>query len=178
MKILQFVFALLATVSLMSPATAQEETLLKAERIKADKLPPEVVEAYKKKYPNANLKDIAKLPTQVYKKDWEIEESQQPSGDDEFYNLYLSGDDFQLEALYDRNGNLIRAHEVAKNVALPTNTMQYIVKNYKGYTVKKDKVRRLIEPNAINAEWEVTIAKGKDSKRLLFGSKGEFKKEK
>ncbi|RPD39761.1 hypothetical protein [Chitinophaga barathri] len=179
MKILQIAFALLVSGAFFTPQVkAQEETLLKAERIKADKLPPEVLDAYKKKFPNANLKDIVKLPTKVYKKDWEIEESQQPTGDEEYYNLFLSGDNIQLEALYDRNGNLIRANEVAKNVALPTNTMQYIVKNYKGYLVKKDKVKRLIEPNSINAEWEVTIAKGKDSKRLLFGTDGEFKKEK
>jgi hypothetical protein len=179
MKILHIAFALLATGALYTPqAKAQEETLLKAERIKEDKLPPEVLAAYKKKFPSANLRDIVKLPTKVYKKDWEIDERQSPSGDEEFYKLYLSGDNVQLEALYDRDGNLIRASEVAKNVALPTNTMQYIVKNYKGYLVKKDKVRRLIEPNSINAEWEVTVAKGKDSKRLLFGSDGEFKKEK
>lgn len=178
MKILPIAFALLAAGAFITPALAQDETLLKAERIKEDKLPPEVIDAYKKKYPSANLKDIVKLPTKVYKKDWEIEELQQPTGDEEYYQLFLSGDNIQLEALYDRNGNLIRAHEVAKNVALPTKTMQYIVKNYKGYTVKKDKVKRLIEPNAIDAEWEVTIAKGKDSKRLLFGTDGEFKKVK
>lgn len=152
--------------------------MLKAERISSDKLPPEVLAAYKQKYPTANLKDIVKLPVKVYKKDWEIDELNQPTGDEEYYSLYLSGDNINLEALYDRQGNLIRANEVAKNVALPTKAMQYIVKNYKGYLVTKDKVKRLIEPNKIEAEWEATIKKGNDTKRLLFATDGTFRKVK
>ena len=173
------IFLLLAACVVLATSTrAQDETLLKAERISSDKLPPEVLAAYKQKFPTANLKDIVKVPTKVYKKYWEIDELNQPTGDEEYYTLYLTGDDIKLEALYDRKGNLIRANEVAKNVALPTSAMQYIVKNYKGYTVSKDKVKRLIEPNNIQAEWEVTINKGKDQKRLLFGTDGNFKKVK
>ena len=49
MKILHIAFALLATGALYTPqAKAQEETLLKAERIKEDKLPPEVLAAYQR----------------------------------------------------------------------------------------------------------------------------------
>ncbi|SHM82323.1 Putative beta-lactamase-inhibitor-like, PepSY-like [Chitinophaga jiangningensis] len=160
-------------------ATAQDqETLLKAERIKSDQLPPEVVAAYKKKFPSANLKDIVKIPTKTYKKDWEIDELHKPTGDEQYYTLYLSGTGMNLEALYDKKGNLIRANEVAKNVALPRTITTYIVTNYKGYNITKDKVKRFIEPNKINADWEVTVAKGGDTKRLFFDKNGSFIKSK
>ncbi|MGX5819094.1 hypothetical protein ACWKWU_12905 [Chitinophaga lutea] len=173
-----FLLAACSILTLAARAQQDEEVLLKATRISSSNLPPEVVAAYKAKFPNANLKDIVKLPTKVYKKDWEIDESSRPTGNEEYYSLYLDGDDIRLEALYDAKGNLIRANEVAKNVALPHNAAEYIVKHYKGYMVSKDRVKRLIEPNSIQAEWEVTITKGKNTKRLLFDTNGDFKKEK
>lgn len=155
-----------------------EKTMLKAERIKADQLPPEVLAAYKKKFQNANLKDIVKLPMQTYKADWQIDEVHQPTGNEEYYSLTMHGDGIDVEALYDKKGNLIRANEVATNIAMPTAVSSYIVTNYKGYAITKDKVKRLIEPNQIQAEWEVEVVKGSDKKRLLFDKEGKFKKEK
>ncbi|CAL1518672.1 PepSY-like domain-containing protein [Chitinophaga sp. MM2321] len=180
MKLLKTTFCLLTVLSFwaISAEAQEEQVLLKAERIKSDQLPPEVIAAYKQKFPSANLKQIVKLPTQVYKSDWEIDELNKPDGGDEYYSLSLSGTNVSLEALYDRKGNLIRANEVAKNVALPRKIGTYIVTNYKGYSIKKDKVKRLIEPNQVQAEWEVGIAKGSEQKRLFFDKDGNFAKEK
>lgn len=175
---LRFTFCILLFVASAFGVARAQETLLKAERITSKQLPPEVIAAYKKRFPTANLKQIVKLPTSVYKNDWEIDELNPPEGGEEYYTLSLRGDDVDLEALYDRNGNLIRANEVAKNVALPEAVNQYIYNNYKGYQIKKDKVKRLIEPNKISAEWEVLIAGKEGKKRVFFDTDGKFIKEK
>lgn len=175
---LQLTFCVLMFLAAGFAPVRAQETMLKAERIKSSDLPPEVLAAYKKRFPSANLKQIVKLPLQVYKNDWEIDELHQPDGSEEFYTLSMTGDRVDLEALYDRKGNLIRANEVARNVALPLEVNQYLVENYKGYTVKKDKVKRLIEPNKISAEWEVLIANKTDKKRVFFDTAGKFIKEK
>lgn len=176
---LQLTFCVLLFLAASFGPVRGQETMLKAERISSKDLPPEVIAAYKKRFPSANLKQIVKLPLQVYKNDWEIDEVHKPDGSQEFYTLSLRGDDVDLEALYDRQGNLIRANEVARNVAMPVEVSRYIVENYQGYTVKKDKVKRLIEPNQISAIWEVHIAsKNGDKKRLFFDTNGKFIKEK
>ncbi|MFB6454039.1 hypothetical protein ACE38W_02115 [Chitinophaga sp. Hz27] len=131
--------------------TDDQEVLLDAKRIKKSQLPPEVLAAYQKQFPKANLKDIMKLPTSVYKKNWEIEEQNKPEGGEEYYSLNLTGTNMNLEALYDRHGNLIRANEVAKDVALPKTISTYIVTHYKGYGITKDKVKRFIEPTKTTA---------------------------
>jgi hypothetical protein len=159
-------------------SAAQQQTVFKAEKIKSDQLPPEVLDAYKKKFPQANLKDILKLPESTYKSDWQIDENDYPGHNEQYYTLYLTGDNVKLEALYDSKGNLIRATENAKNIRLPQSISTYIVKNYKGYAITSDKVKRFIEPNSVNADWEVGVTKGSAKKRLLFDKSGNFIKEK
>lgn len=165
---------MLATFS----ASAQQETVFKAEKIKSDQLPPEVLAAYKQKFPQANLKDILKLPESTYKSDWQIDENKYPGTNEQYYTLYLYGKDMKVEALYDNKGNLIRATENAKNIKLPTTISTYILSHYKGYGITSDKVKRFIEPNTVNADWEVGITKGSTKKRLLFDKSGNFIKEK
>ncbi|ATL49074.1 hypothetical protein COR50_18915 [Chitinophaga caeni] len=180
MKSLKFILQIAFILLFATDYTMAQDskTMLKAERIKSDQLPPEVIDAYKKKYPNANLKQIVKIPLNVYKEDWQIDELEHPDGSEQFYKLYLTGTNMHLEALYDAEGNLVRANEVAKNVKMPKKIGDYVYNNYKSYHVKSDKVKRLIEPNAINAEWEILVVKGKEKKRLLFDTDGNFVKEK
>lgn len=159
-------------------AQTTEKTMFKAEHIGTSQLPPEVAAAYRAKYPSMNLKDIVKLPLNTYKKNWQVDDLNYPTGSEQFYKLYLTGKDMNLEALYDNKGNLVRANEVAKNVVLPTKISSYIVTNYKGYVIKKDQVKRLIEPTTTTASYEVTIGKGSVSKRVLFDKDGNFVKEK
>ncbi|NIG54936.1 hypothetical protein [Chitinophaga sp. Cy-1792] len=173
-------FLLLLLIGLVPTLRAQDDqdVILEAKKIDKSQVPPEVMAAYRKQFPNANLKDIMKLPTSVYKKDWQIEEQNKPEPDDEYYTLNLTGTNMKLEALYDKHGNLIRANEIAKDVALPKSIASYIVTNYKGYSIKKDKVKRFIQPTQTSATWEVTIAEGKGStRRLLFDKDGNFLKE-
>lgn len=159
-------------------AQTSQKTMFKAEHIGSSQLPPEVAAAFKAKYPSMNLKDIVKLPLNTYKKNWQVDDLQYPTGNEQFYKLFLTGKDMNLEALYDAKGNLVRANEVASNVVLPTKISTYIVTNYKGYEIKKDQVKRLIEPSVTTASYEVTISKGSTSKRVLFDKDGNFMKEK
>ncbi|MBC9929479.1 hypothetical protein [Chitinophaga qingshengii] len=168
---------MLLTLPALSVGAQDEETILKAERIKKGDLPPEILEAYQKRFPNASLNQIMKIPTGLYKRDWEIEERNKPSLQDEYYTLTLTGDKLDIEALYDRNGNLIRARERAINVKLPENIGMYLADHYPGYHIVKDKVHRLISPKKIQAEWEVMVVKDNDFRRLFFDKDGKFVKE-
>ncbi|MBV8251951.1 MAG: PepSY-like domain-containing protein [Chitinophaga sp.] len=160
-------------------AYAQDEgtdVVLKAERIKKEQLPPEVLEAFQKQFPTANLRDVMKIPMDLYRKDFLIDESN-PLGNDQYYTMTMTGTKMDVEAVYDKDGNLIRANEIAKDVELPTNITTYIVNTYPSYTIKKDKVKRVIEPNKTKVIWEVTIVQSKGvEKRLLFDKDGNFMK--
>ncbi|RAJ06597.1 putative PepSY-like beta-lactamase-inhibitor [Chitinophaga skermanii] len=159
---------------------AQEQTtILEATRINKEQLPKEVIDAYKKKFPSANLKQIMKLPTSVYKKDWQIDEQNPMSPNDDYYYLSMTGKTVDIEAVYDRNGNLVRANETATNMRLPASINKYIGDNYQGWRPVKDKVKRIIEPQEISSRWEVKIASAnKATKRLLFDGQGNYLGEK
>ncbi|RAJ76725.1 putative PepSY-like beta-lactamase-inhibitor [Chitinophaga dinghuensis] len=177
MNLLKKGLLLLMISSGMAVATyAQDDNdvVLKAERIKREQLPPEVLDAFQKRFPTANLRDIMKIPTELYRKDFLIDETN-PIGNDDYYTLTMTGTKMDVEAVYDKNGNLIRANEIARDVELPTTISTYIITNYPGFEIKKDRVKRVIEPTRTEAFWEVTIAQSRGvEKRLLFNKDGNF----
>ncbi|RBL91450.1 hypothetical protein [Chitinophaga flava] len=172
-----FVLLLLCALPGLKTVAQDQETILRAERINKQDLPPEVVAAYMQKFPTANLTQIMKLPPAVFKREWLIEEQNTPSPNDQYYTLSMTGKGVDIEAVYDAQGNLIRASERARDVTLPVKIDDYIGNHYEGFRILKDKVRRLITPTKIKAEWEVLIVKGNDIRRLFFNKDGDFLKE-
>lgn len=172
-RLLLLLFALPA----LHAVAQDQETILKAERIKKENLPPEIVADFQKRFPNVSLNQIMRIPTALYQRDWQVDEESKPSLQDEYYTLSMTGDKLDIEALYDRSGHLIRARERAIDAKLPDSIGMYLANHYPGYKVVKDKVHQLISPKKIKAQWEVMVVKDNDFRRLFFDKDGKFVKE-
>jgi hypothetical protein len=159
-----------------------EEVIVDATKVNNKAVPKSVQDSLKKNFPNMTLKQVLKMPLKTYKSNWEVTEnnlSDVSSGDFDVYVLNISGKrGGNLEASYDESGRLIEAKELIINSRLPQNVSTYIVKNYKGYLIDSDKIKRTIRPDKTEQQIEVGVHKGSDKKRLFFDNGGNFIKEK
>lgn len=183
MKALHLSFTLLLLLCFSGALSAQDdEVIVDAKKISNNEVPKSVRDSLRKNFPNMTLRQVMRMPLKTYKSNWEVTEnniSEVSSGDFNVYVLKISGTrGGNLEASYDESGHLIEAKELIVNSRLPQNVSTYIVKNYKGYMIDSDKIKRTIRPDKTEQQIEVGVHKGSEKKRLFFDNSGNFIKEK
>lgn len=91
----------------------------------------------------------------------------------ENFELKGTGRNINMEATYDRNGNLVKARLTQKNARIPCSIYQFILNDEEndGWIIKEDEmVVRNFDPG--QTEYSVTLSKGNREKVLHFETQG------
>ncbi|MDX1585272.1 MAG: PepSY-like domain-containing protein [Balneolaceae bacterium] len=93
-------------------------------------------------------------------------------GDISYYVATAKGKNIDCEAVYDKDGNLMRAKTVMKNVKLSTDLVNRITADYPGWKITEDRV--VIRDFDENKRYtEVMMKRAGESKSLYFDSNGQ-----
>ncbi|RZS90474.1 hypothetical protein [Aquimarina brevivitae] len=89
------------------------------------------------------------------------------------YKVSLRSSNGSMVANFDESGNLISTHQSFTNVQLPHQIMKKVYKNYKGWTMTKNKYRASTKGEVINKEfYRITLQKGNKKQNVkLEGNK-------
>jgi len=91
------------------------------------------------------------------------------------YEVYIkTSHGGRIDAVYGKNGNLVRMREVLKNVELPMNIEDAIAKSqYKDWNISKDKELITVGEDHVK-HYVVRLTKGEQKKTLFIDEKGNF----
>jgi len=93
------------------------------------------------------------------------------------YLLTMKSKNGVLAATYNEKGKLIRVVENYKNVALPSQVIYSIYKNYPGWTIVNDKyLYSQADGDIIEKQYNIKIKKGKEMHKLKIHANGEILK--
>lgn len=127
-------------------------------KITKEELPPAVVSAFEKAYPNAVIKDAGKV-TKDKKTYYEIESIEGSTNRD---------------LLYTSNGKVLEIEEAMKSSALPPEVVTSLKKEYPKVIISK--AEKVTRDTVVSYELDIKV--GKLSKEVAFDSNGNLIKKK
>lgn len=165
-------------ITLMVVTASAQQPELVATRAKRKEVPQSVTNAIKKDFPNLNISGLKVVPSDVYKREWEVREIGQVGSSDKanFYTVAMNGKNFHAHALYNGDGKLVYYREVVENTALPETVAKAIREQFPEWTLAGD--REVIK----NGRKEITyyrvrVENGKEQMHLFLNPSGQLLKK-
>ena len=167
-KHIVFVALLLLAAGAVS---AQDEIF--AAKLSRDKVPAVVLTSVEKDFPNATITEFKALPVTIMEEGWVITKNKPMDGKYDTYYLTVKGNNFDGEATYDADGNLMSAHEYARNIALPHNVARAIAIRYPGWGIGKDHMTTTFyRGDKQKTYYHVDLMKGAEHEKVVFDAHG------
>ncbi|MCB9300318.1 MAG: hypothetical protein H6566_06695 [Lewinellaceae bacterium] len=165
--IILFCLALLASGAL----SAQEEIFVA--KLSKEKVPAVVIASVEQDFPDAVITEYKALPITVLEDGWVITKEKPMDGKYDTYYLSIKGKNFEGEATYDANGNLISSQEYARNIEVPQNIARAIGVRYPGWGIGKDHmVTTFYKDGKQKAYYHIDLMKGAEHEKVVFDGHG------
>ena len=131
-----------AILGYLPAATGQgvDKAVASGAEIDVKNVPGTVLESMEKGLPGMKVESYHMLSADDYREVWET--TKDPSltslETGPYYTAYYSGKKLKGRAVYNKDGQLLKYHEVVKDAALPKEVTDAITSKYPGWTVVKD----------------------------------------
>lgn len=165
---------LLVACLLISWSAMQAQEVIYAQKLTREKVPGTVLKSLEKDFPDAKITDYASIPTEKIGEELIINPSSSSENYD-MYEMHVTGKNFNGDALYDRNGNLVRSTEIVRNVPLPYHVQRAIGENYPGWAVTNDReVMTFYKKGMQKVYYRVHLTKGKEKANIILDAEGNL----
>lgn len=91
------------------------------------------------------------------------------------YYVYLKGKDGRQTLVFNKDGNLVHAKQVIKNVDVPEPIEKALKTRYRGWAVLGNEERHIADNRKTSADYKVILKKGMIKKAVLFDPDGDIK---
>ena len=163
----------LAALLLLAYGAISAQDQIFVAKLTKEKMPGVVLTSVEKDFPDATIMEYKALPVTILEEGWVIEKDKPMNGKYDVYYLTIKGKNFDGEATYDSNGNLISAQELAKDVPLPLNVSRTIGLHYPGWSVGKDHmVTTFYKDGKQKTYYHVALMKGGEQEKVVFDGHG------
>lgn len=92
----------------------------------------------------------------------------------DLYKVYFFIPDGKILVAYDKDGKVLRTIEKFKNVKLPMEVRNAVVKRFPGWEIKKDVYRVTYNEGKTTKEYKVVLTNGEKTLRVKLDGNGEF----
>lgn len=163
---------LLALMFVAIGALSAQDELFVA-RLTKEKVPAVVITSVEKDFPDATITEYRALPVTILEEGWVFTKEKPMDGQYETYYLTVKGKNFDGQATYNADGNLVSFHEWARDVALPLNIARAIAREYPGWSIDKDHMTTTFYRNGKQKTYyHVNLSKGAEHGKVVFDSHG------
>jgi hypothetical protein len=163
-------FLFLASVAVQAQTSA---TVLYESKVETIKVPAVIVEQTTKDFPGFTVDETLLVPSKLYEQRWVQVQKNDMVGPLDYYEVQLKGKNMHSVAAYTPEGKLLNSREVLKNVVVPSAVSATLLKQYPGWTDRRDK--EVIK----NGKKEVThyimhLKKGWKEERVVLDPQGNI----
>lgn len=163
------VISLLAMGSVLS--TFAQDDVLYETKVPKEKIPNIVIGPVKEQLPNLVYQEFDATPAKQVQNKIVLNNSN--LGEYDTYQITISGKNKQIINTYDKKGNLIDTHEVAKNERLPEEVATSIAEAYPGWAIHKDVYRmNRFADSREDQSYRVTLEKGNKKMNVYLDATG------
>ena len=163
---------LVALLLLAAGAVSAQDEIFAA-KLTRDKVPAVVLASVEKDFPDATITEYQALPVTIMEEGWVITKNKPMDGKYDTYYLTVKGNNFDGEVTYDADGNLVSAHEYARNVALPHNVARAIAIHHPGWAPGKDHMTTTFyRGGKQKTYYHVDLMKGAEHEKVVFDAHG------
>lgn len=172
-----FAFTLLSAFLTLS--YAQDELFYA--KVKKEEVPAVVMTAVEQDFPDGSITTLKALPVEIIDQHWFIKTNKKDDAGEDYdtYVMTVKTSKGMIDAIYDREGNLIYTTEHLKNVALPLPLQKTIGRVFPGWAVAGDKalVTHFVDGRN-KAHYIIDLSKGSQHEHIVLDGAGNLLKSK